>query len=139
MDTMTNQDGLAVVALVLLFAISALWLNIAGGNQRQRFAHAHELKTWPDPFAAMWRDSKRFEIRQEDDRRFAVGDAIWLREWNQTTRRYTGRNLLVVVTYLARGPAWGLALGTVVMSTSIVDRWTDDEPAAPDQPPFGYV
>lgn len=40
----------------------------------------HILKTHPDPFAAVLSGEKRHEIRV-DDRGFAVGDVLELREW----------------------------------------------------------
>lgn len=53
----------------------------------------HELKTWPEPFAAVRSDEKLAEFRRDDrEPRFAVGDVLVLREWepdhdNGTTPR----------------------------------------------------
>ena len=41
----------------------------------------HELKTWPQYFAAVRSGKKRFEIRR-NDREFAVGDVLVLREFD---------------------------------------------------------
>lgn len=38
------------------------------------------LKTWPEPFEAIWRGDKRYEIRK-DDRGFGVRDQLNLREF----------------------------------------------------------
>ncbi len=40
----------------------------------------HALKCWPEPFAAVRDGRKRFEFRK-DDRGFAVGDVLELKEW----------------------------------------------------------
>lgn len=59
----------------------------------------HELKCWPEYFAALLDGTKTFEYRL-NDRRFAVGDTLWLREYDPLTLTYTGRDLRFVVTYL---------------------------------------
>ena len=83
----------------------------------------HELKTWPEPFAAVWSGEKRYEIRQ-DDRGFAVGALPTPREWRPNEEAYTGRGASCLVTYLSRGPDWGLPVGLVVLSVSPPVRFT---------------
>lgn len=77
----------------------------------------HELKTWPEPFQAILDERKRHEIRV-NDRDFAVGDVLALKEWQigQDRNYYTGRELRVVVTYMTPGGAWGLPERLCVMS-----------------------
>lgn len=78
----------------------------------------HELKTWPRPFQAVWDDLKPFEIRK-DDRDFQVGDTLMLREFvpcvNGCCGSYTGRSKRHEITYLVRGPEWGIPFGLVVL------------------------
>jgi Domain of unknown function (DUF3850) len=76
----------------------------------------HALKCEPEPFSALRRRLKHHEIRREDTRRFALGDTLILREWDPTTSAYTGEVELRAVTYLTRGPQWGVPAGLVVMS-----------------------
>jgi len=76
----------------------------------------HELKIWPEPFTAVYTGRKAFEIRSEADRTFAVGDTLHLREFKPLAQEYTGRDVLVRVMYLVRGPDWGVPEGMVVMS-----------------------
>ena len=83
----------------------------------------HELKTWPEPFAAVWNGEKRYEVRA-DDRGFAVGDNLRLREWLPCSEDYTGREMACRVSYLSRGPDWGLPAGLVVMSIANVVRFS---------------
>lgn len=75
----------------------------------------HELKTWPEYFQAVWSGAKTFEVRKAD-RPFAVGDELDLREWDPETGEYTGSFLSrIFVTYVLRGPGFGVEDGFVVM------------------------
>jgi hypothetical protein len=80
----------------------------------------HELKSWPDQFQAMWTGRKRAEFRR-DDRGYAVGDRLDLREWDPAAGRYTGFRLTARVTHLARGPAYEIPAGFVVLSVEVLD------------------
>ncbi|MCH8852618.1 MAG: DUF3850 domain-containing protein [Planctomycetes bacterium] len=102
----------------------------------------HELKNHPVPFRDVWSSRKTFEIRV-DDRQFEVGDVLHLREWDklersphaavdaqreqqpapdQSARGYTGCSVLVLVLHMLRGPAYGLAEGSVCMSLKLLVR-----------------
>ncbi len=84
----------------------------------------HELKTWPAFFEAMLSGAKTFEARK-DDRGFKVGNRLRLREWaprdsiHSALGDYSGRELLVEVTYVLRGSLdnrkTGIAEGYCVM------------------------
>ncbi len=74
----------------------------------------HELKVWPEYFAGLVSGAKSFEVRR-DDRGFAVGQVLRLREWS-ADGGYSGRELRARVTYLLRGPAFGVEAGHVVMA-----------------------
>lgn len=72
------------------------------------------MKTWPEPFQAVWDESKPYEVRK-DDRAYAVGDLLFLREWSQTTGIYSGRAILARVSYMTPGGEWGLPPGLCVL------------------------
>ena len=65
----------------------------------------HELRTWPAAYTAVADGRKTFEVRH-NDRGFAVGDVLVLREWaapipgSGGSGFYTGRALQRDVTYL---------------------------------------
>lgn len=61
----------------------------------------HDLKTWPVFFQDVATGRKPFEVRQ-NDRRFAVGDMLLLREWDPHRSSYTGRYTKRVVSYIFR-------------------------------------
>jgi len=61
----------------------------------------HQLKTWPSAFAAIKSGKKTFEFRI-DDRGFQVGDILQLQEYDPLPNEYTGSEVLVEVTYIAR-------------------------------------
>lgn len=87
----------------------------------------HQLKTWPEPFEAVKRGDKRYEIRA-DDRGFAVNDVLHLREWDPAPGKivqtrpegYTGREVYARVTYMTPGGAWGLPARVCVMSIEVI-------------------
>lgn len=75
----------------------------------------HELKTWPEMFRAVVSGHKTHEIRN-NDRGYAVGDVLYLQEWEPAAQTYTGNAHAVEVTFLTLGGEWGLPLNTCVMS-----------------------
>lgn len=83
----------------------------------------HELKTDPAVFAAVAANDKRFEIRK-DDRGFAVGDRLVLRETKHTgaemadgaALEFTGKTCRRIVTHVMRGPCYGLVDGWALLS-----------------------
>ncbi len=84
----------------------------------------HELKTDSEVFHATDRGDKPYEVRY-DDRGYAVGDILMLKETvhtgeemaNGAPLKYTGRMLVHSVTYILRGPIYGLKEGWVILST----------------------
>ena len=78
----------------------------------------HTLKTWPRFFSAVWDRRKRFEIRR-DDRDFAVGDHLYLHEYEHLAERYTGR--LIVAEVLSVNSLRPL-YDAVGMDIAVIDR-----------------
>ncbi|EZP75026.1 ASCH protein [Parageobacillus genomosp. 1] len=77
-----------------------------------RIPMKHRLKIWPEYFEAVRSGKKTFEIRK-NDRGFQVNDLLLLQEYNPKTQEYTGRELLVEVTYITD---FGQPKNQVVMS-----------------------
>ena len=82
----------------------------------------HELKSWPEFFEPLFDGTKHFELRQ-NDRRFAVGDLLVIREWDDRAGKYTGRQVHRHITYMDQGvgpgaitPLHGLSRGFVILS-----------------------
>jgi len=90
---------------------------------------AHELKTWEDPFNDIWHNRKRHEIRKPD-RDFKVWDRLYLREYNNTLKSYTGRWMEVEVTYMTKPGEWGIPNNICILSIQVLERHNrpDDEP-----------
>ena len=82
----------------------------------------HVLKTWPSYFAEIVAGRKRFEIRV-NDRDFARGDVLRLKEWDPTPAcgNATGRVFDVRVTYIAQG-VFGMPPLLCVMSIDPIDH-----------------
>lgn len=104
--------------------------------QTDNSATTHNLKTWPEYFAAMKLGIKKFELRV-NDRNFKVGDILRLEEWHPDVGEYTGRSMLVRVTFLIQG-AFGLPDNTCVMSTERYEPFDliETEEAGDWAPPF---
>ncbi len=84
----------------------------------------HDLKIWPEFFDDLLVGFKPFELRK-DDRPYAVGDTLRLREWNPDSQRYTGRCADRNVTYLLRhrpgagcAANFGLSPGYVILGVA---------------------
>lgn len=83
----------------------------------------HELKTDPEVFQAVLDGLKTYEIRK-NDRGFAVGDALLLRETTHSGAAiaagaplgYTDRQYATWVTHILTGPVYGLEAGWVILS-----------------------
>lgn len=84
------------------------------------FGH-HELKCWPEFFAALWDGRKTAELRR-DDRGFALLDHLRLREFDPASGQYTGRSVSAEITHILTGPGFGLAEGYVMLSLNVFRR-----------------
>jgi hypothetical protein len=78
----------------------------------------HVLKTWPKWFEAIKAGGKLFEVRR-DDRPFAAGDLINLREWNPDTEHFSGWEAHGVIGYVLRD-APGIEVGFCVFSVLVL-------------------
>lgn len=74
----------------------------------------HELKSWPLYFDAIVSGEKTFESRK-DDRGFALGDVLLLREWDPRVSQYTGRTAVAEVSHILSDERFGVQPGFVVM------------------------
>jgi hypothetical protein len=83
----------------------------------------HELKTWPQFFDALVDGRKKFEIR-ENDRGFAVGDTLVLKEFLPFSNVYTGREIRFLVSFMLTGPGFGLADGYSILSLAELAKAT---------------
>lgn len=59
----------------------------------------HELKILPEYFQAQKEGKKNFEIRKNDCG-YQVGDLLILKEYDPETNNFTGRNMIVEITYM---------------------------------------
>lgn len=86
-------------------------------SARRWRAPVHELKCLPQHYGAVADGAKRAEIRK-DDRGFAAGDSLRLREWNGAD--YTGREITATISHVLRaGEFEGLAPGYCMLSLDL--------------------
>jgi hypothetical protein len=79
----------------------------------------HDLKTWPEYFAAVRRGDKPFEVRVFD-RAFAEGDTLLLQEYDPASRAFSGDTLTCAVTYVLAGGQFGVEQGYCVMGIKVI-------------------
>ncbi|MFZ2619561.1 MAG: DUF3850 domain-containing protein [Alphaproteobacteria bacterium] len=60
----------------------------------------HILKSEPHQFEPTRLGLKLHDLRRNDDRNFAVGDTVVLREFLPDQQRYTGREVEATITYI---------------------------------------
>ncbi len=75
----------------------------------------HELKTWPVVFQEVIDGVRTHDVRL-NDRNYAVGDTLILREFNPASSRYTGRSTVVSLPSITPGGAFGVPKEMCVMS-----------------------
>jgi hypothetical protein len=86
----------------------------------------HELKTWTEPFQALWEGRKTAEFRKDDrEPRYEVGDWLHLKEWYAGgavgTGYYTGRMVTAQITDVRRESAFGIPAGFAMLSLYFVN------------------
>ena len=60
----------------------------------------HIKKCWPEYFQAVESGLKPFELRNEDDVRYEVGDLLILQEEDKDTGKLTGQVVAAQITYV---------------------------------------
>lgn len=60
----------------------------------------HKVKSWPQLFEAALSGAKSHDMRKCADRDYRVGDKLRLQEYDPASGRYTGRELLMKITYI---------------------------------------
>lgn len=80
----------------------------------------HHLKTWPEPFQAVWDGLKPFEIRK-NDRGFRVGDTLTLQEWYPESEQWGARIISASIKYILNGK-FGLNDGYVALALQEIKR-----------------
>ena len=59
----------------------------------------HTLKIWPEYFDAILDGRKTWEARK-NDRNYQLGDILRLHEYDNARQKFTGRLIVVKVTYI---------------------------------------
>jgi hypothetical protein len=67
----------------------------------------HILKCWPKYFEQVFQGDKNYEVRR-NDRDFKKGDIIILREYNNDSQEFTGREVPVTITNITHGGNFGI-------------------------------
>ena len=73
----------------------------------------HSLKTWPEPFKAIWIGEKTADFRKFD-RDFRVEDHLQLREYDPISNAFSERYIEVRITHITTG--FGIPEGYCMLS-----------------------
>lgn len=69
-------------------------------GQISRAPVQHEVKSWPHIFEATISGAKKHDMRRLADRDYQVGDTMVLKEFDPDKDVYTGREVVVKITYV---------------------------------------
>jgi len=81
-------------------------------------SRTHYLKIYPEYFELVKKGLKTFELRK-NDRDFNEGDILCLSEWDDKLEQYTSKKLFCKITYVLKGPSFGLSKGYCIMSIKV--------------------
>ena len=81
----------------------------------------HVLKCHPLPFLEIAVGNKTHEVLMEKDRHFMVHDLILLREWDQSTTLYSSEIIFMEISYITRGPQWGVPEKMAILSVKPIN------------------
>jgi hypothetical protein len=77
----------------------------------------HRLRVWPKFTDALSDGTKTFEARK-NDRDYRTGDTLELIGWDPDTCTTTGWSQRRTITYMLRGPAFGVEAGWAILGLS---------------------
>lgn len=78
----------------------------------------HSLKTWPQYFQKIIDKKKTAELRF-NDRNYQIGDLLFLQEYDNEKKEYTGREIYVKITDITEGTNH-LFKGNVMLSFEVL-------------------
>jgi hypothetical protein len=93
-----------------------------GTEKLRRVKVDHVLKTWPEPFQAVFNRAKVHEVRRFD-RAFRSGQTIALREFDPETQEYSGRVVIAGIMHITKPGTFGLPNDVGVMSIRVKELW----------------
>jgi hypothetical protein len=85
----------------------------------------HELKSWPENFAAIWDARAKADVRRAD-RDYRPTDRVHLREWDPERGAYTGRWMEIKITHVTAVGTWELPAHLCVLHYDVIERHIAD-------------
>ena len=93
--------GLVTKESVLETNCADHWIKVEEIEEVKDTGRTIRLKTWPEYFQAILEGKKKFEFRK-NDKGFRVGDVLWLDEYDNEEKDYTGRMCYRKITYILK-------------------------------------